>query len=183
MLDNGLTLNEINSIAKHIEDFNDLSDIDKYIKNKSFVVAYLYNEVLFGVYDNGIFEFYENKDININHLKRMRVFNKEEELYIWNSNGKLTGRYRNDTEGEKTDVVQVNQVILGTTYKYVNGYTILKEKIGSKITLPGSWIANEDKRRVAIKVRHYIEYLNGYQSSYYDSRFLEFVQLPIEGGK
>lgn len=181
MYNNGLILNTTNSRTENMEIIG-INDFGKYIKDKSFVIAYLDNEVLFGTYNNGVFEFHKNKYIELEYLKRLRIFNKNEELHIWYSNGKLIGRYRTDTEGEETDFIEANQVIFGTKAQYENAYTILTEERGVQVVLPGEWEADSNKKRVAIKTRHYIEYLNGYQASYCDSRFVDFVQLPIKGG-
>jgi len=86
----------------------------------------------------------------------MRIFNQDEELRLWRSEGKLKGRYRADNEGEETDFIEANQVLYGTKAEYRNNYTILTEQRGMKITLPGNWMADNKKLRVAIKTRHYI---------------------------
>lgn len=178
MHDNGLTLINIKSKAEKVE-INTIDDIKNYIKNNSFVVAYLDNEVLFGNYNNGEWLFYQNKFIDLKYLKRIRIFNKDEEVHIWYSNGKLQGRYRTDVEGEETDIIEVNQVIFGTNFQKHGNYTILTEERGVQVILPGDWQVDNKKNRVAVKTRYYIEYLNGYQASYCDSRFVEFVQLPL----
>ncbi len=183
MKNNGLTLKKIKSTTKTNITIDSLDNIKDYVKEKSFVVAYLDNEVLFGKYENGVFDFFENKVIKINFLKRLRVFNQVEELHIWKKNGKMIGRYRKDGEGEDVDVIESNQVIFGTDFEYLDGYTLLKEQRGTNLVLPGKWEANNNSKRVAVRTRHYIEYINGYQASYCDSRLVDFVQLPLNGGE
>ncbi len=183
MKNNGLTLKKIKSTTKTNITINSLDEIKDYIQEESFVVAYLDNEVLFGKYENGKFVFFNGRVIDINFLKRLRVFNQREELHIWRIDGNLQARYRKDGEGEDTEVIESNQVIFGTDFEHLGDYTLLKEQRGTNVILPGKWEADNNKKRVAVKTRHYIEYLNGYQASYCDSRLLDFVQLPLNGGE
>ena len=178
---NGLNLKSMPSSVKQITEFEKLDDVSNYIKNDSYVVAYLDNEVLFGVYNNSEFEFPNNKKVVFEYLKRIRIFNETEELHIWFSKGKLKGRYRKDEEGNETDIVEANQVVYGT--KYESDDMTLIENRGTKIVLPNKFVVDEKKNRVAIKTRHYIKYLNGFQASFCDARFVRFVQLPENGGE
>ncbi len=177
---NGLTLTKTKSMAKVGLIFDDLESIKQYIKDQSDVIVYLDNEVLIGQY-NGNFSFYGNKTIDKQFVKRMRIFNQNEELYLWRDKGKLIGRYRKDSEGEEIDFIEANQVIYGTKAEYEDGCTILTEQRGTKIVLPGKWKANNKKSRVAIKTKHYIGYQDSCQATYIDARFVKFIQLP-EGG-
>jgi CRISPR-associated protein (TIGR03984 family) len=180
---NGLTLLKTKSEIKTSLVFDELDMIKYYIKTESSIVAYLDNEVLIGKYNQG-FDFFENQQIEKKFIKRLRIFNKNEELNIWRSQGTLKGRYRTDEKGEKTDFIEANQVLYGTNFEIGDKYTIISEPFrGIKIILPGKWQANNGQKRVAIRTRHYIGYLNEYQATYIDARFFDFVQLPIKGEK
>lgn len=179
-VENGLKLKKIKSSVKTNIEINELEDIENYIRYDSFAVVYLDNEVLIGKYKRG-FSFYEDKVIEKRFIKRMRIFNCNEEFLLWRSNGILKGRFRTDDEGDDIDCVEANQIIFGTDVEYKNDHTILTEQRGTKIIIPGIWKANNNKLRVAIQTRHYIGYKYDYQASYIDARFVEFVQLPKGG--
>ncbi len=179
---NGITADKIKSCAKTCLIFDDLDEVKNYIETKSYVVAYLYNEVLFGRYDNG-FSFPENRKIESRFVKRLRIFNADEELHIWRSKGILKGRHRIDNKGIGTDIIEADQVLFGTKAETCDGYTILTEQRGTKILIPGDWKADAKKIRTAIRTRHYIDYKYGYQATYVDARFVKFIQLPKGRGK
>ncbi|MFW0884778.1 CRISPR-associated protein Csx19 [Candidatus Acidulodesulfobacterium sp. H_13] len=181
-IENGLKWTSIKSSTKTKLILEDIKEIKGYIKGESNVVAYLDNEVLIGRYD-GNFSFPEDKRIEKRFIRRLRIFNKDEELHLWRSNGRLNGRYRSDSEGEETYAIEANQVIFGTKAEICNEYTILTEQRGTKITIPGKWETDNKRMRVAIKTRHYIGYKNGYQAAYVDVRFVKFVQLPLMEGE
>ncbi len=181
---NGLSLQHIKSESKHIDNINSLEDIKNYIKKESDVVAFLDNEVIIGRYERERFKFPEQKNIEFKYINRMRIFNENEELHIWRSNGIIKGRYRSDGDGNETDIVESYQVISGTTAKKPDDYTrLIEEKKGIELLIPGEWKADDKETRVALKTRHYIEYLQGYQASYSDARMVNFVQMPKKGVK
>ena len=160
-----------------------LDDIKKYITKGASVVAYLDNEVLVGTYSDGNFKFYNNKTISLEFIQQIRIFNENEELFLWRSNGKLKGRKRIDVEGDETDVIDANQVLFGTAIEKLDGdYACLSEKRGMEIVLPDNgYIVDDKKERVAIKTRNYISYTDNWQATYTDVRFVKFIQLPEEG--
>jgi len=180
---NGLLFKKIKSHPIRIDSIENIDIISDYIQNNSYVVAFMDNEVIFGKYKDQKFEFPKNQNIELKYVNRMRIFNEKEELHIWRSKSEYRGRYRNDEDGESTDIVEADQVLSGTRTVQENGNTVLTEEMGTRFVLPGKWQADDKKQRVAIKTRHYIDYFNGYQASYCDSRFVKFVQLPIKGGK
>ncbi|HDL01099.1 MAG TPA: TIGR03984 family CRISPR-associated protein [candidate division Zixibacteria bacterium] len=181
-ISNGLISNTTKSMVKTISDFDSFDMIKHYIKSRSDVVAYLDNEVLIGKY-NQAFIFPENKEIKIRFVKRLRIFNQNEEFHIWRSSAGLKGRYRMDGDGKNTDFIESHQVLYGTKSECneKDNYTVLSEQNGAEIVLPGKWMADNNRERVAIRTRHYIDYKDGYQATYVDARFMEFVQLPKGG--
>jgi CRISPR-associated protein (TIGR03984 family) len=67
----------------------------------------------------------------------MRIFNKNEELFLWRSNDTLKGRHRKDMEGKVTWLVEADQVLWGTEAKALdNKYSEITEKRGTKLVLP-----------------------------------------------
>jgi CRISPR-associated protein (TIGR03984 family) len=209
-INNGLNLINIKSrVVQNIE-METLDNISKFVnKNnkESFVVAYLVNEIMIGKFIDNKFVFHENKHIDdVKFLKRLRIFNPEEELLLWRDHNLLKGRYRMDMiagaintlaqndSAQDCSCVEAYQVLFGTKVldnkddnrKDVNdlkdvaeNFTTIYEERGTKITLPGTWKVNNRKDRVALQTRHYIDYFDGIQATYADARFVNFVQLPI----
>ncbi len=194
---NGLKMKEISSQAFPVSAFGDLDnkqlstildEINKktplsFIRKEAegevaFVVAYLDYKVLIGKYVNGSFTFINSEQVEPKFIQRIRIFNNDEELMLWRSEGKLKGRYRKDNDGDKIDVVDNNQVIFGTKVEEINGYSKLTEERGTEIFIPfKDVILDENKKedRVKIKTRNYIGFNEIHQATYVDSRFGEFV--------
>jgi len=192
---NGLRLLEnIKSEVTYLGEIENLFDAAKeHIQKKSSVVLYLDYEVKIGEFENGSFRFFNEDSFDPKYVQRLRIFNKDEELYIWRSGDKIFGRLRKDGEGEETTIVDVNQVLFGTKAVHENGWTRLWEERGTFLIIPGEFEADEHKKRVALRTRNYIEYMEvksfpkvretmlaPQQATYRDCRFVEFVQLPKE---
>ncbi len=173
---NGLIIKTLNSKVELIKEITSLDEIKGIIKNDSFVIAYLDYKVLIGKYSNGGFAFYNNEQLEIDHLQRIRIFNNIGELMLWRSEGKFKGRYRNDNDGEAIDVVDNDQVLFGTKALEINGYTKLTEERGTEIILPLIGLnVDAGKNRIKIKTRNYIGFNEVHQATYIDNRFVEFV--------
>jgi CRISPR-associated protein (TIGR03984 family) len=192
---NGLELKEISSQAFPVSAFDELDNkqlstiLDEINKKTplsfirkgagvAFVVAYLDYKVLIGKYTNGSFPFFNNEQIEPKFIQRIRIFNQNEELMLWRSEGKLKGRYRKDNDGNKIDVVDNDQVLFGTKAEEINGYTKLTEERGTEIIIPFKDIildGNKKEDRIKIKTRNYIGFNEIHQATYIDSRFVEFT--------
>lgn len=174
----------VNSSVEKIDFSDNLPEIlnTKLSGEKYNVVAYLDYEVKIGFCTKDKdynFIFSDNSKIDTKYIQKIRVFNKNEELYLWRSNNSLKGRIRKDSIGTSTEYLDVEQVIFGTDNKSNNDFITLSEsKRGIKITLPDNGFeVNEKEKRVAIKTRNYIDYNEIFQATYKDCRFVEFVQL------
>ncbi len=180
-VNNRLSLNQIKSESKPLEydGTKGLKDlISKEISDKSFIVAYLDNEVLIGTYENGNLDFYQNKAIDPKFIQRLRVFNKDKELLLWRTNNGFKGRYRKDGDGDEIDVVDAEQVLFGTDKENLGNFTKLFEKRGTEIILPFTELDVKDKiegKRVFIQTRNYIDYNKAHQATYVDCRFMGFT--------
>jgi len=95
----------------------------------SFVVAYLDYKVLIGKFTNGSFSFFNNETIEPNILQRIRIFNKNEELLLWRSEGILKGRYRKDDDGVEVWAVDNYQVLFGTNYPKNNPPVLIQQQL------------------------------------------------------
>lgn len=176
----GLKLIEIKSIPTRFDAVDNIADLlTNDLKADAKVVAYLDYKVLIGTCKNGTICFHNDVPLDLSFVQRMRVFNKDAELFVWRTEDGLRARLREDREGTTVDVVEATQVLFGTRSKPLDGFTKLKEDRGTEIILPGGFILDEknDKKRVAVKTRNYIDYPSG-QATYVDCRFVDFVTLP-----
>jgi CRISPR-associated protein (TIGR03984 family) len=180
---NCLQLNEIKSNEPGLEKVNDPME---YIKNKfqedGFVVAYLDYKVLIGRYLKAQKKplFYKNVSFEPQFLQKIRVFNRDKEVFIWRTEDGFKGRLRVDEQGKGTFVVDANQVLWGTkAEKKTNDFTILTEERGTELILPLPFSElediNDEKNRVFLKTRNYIGDNDIGQATYVDSRFLGFA--------
>ena len=152
-----------------------LNDIQEHINTDSYVVVYLDYKVLIGKYSNGSFSFYRNEQIELKYIQRMRIFNKDEELMMWRSEGKQKARLRKDIVGTQSWVVDSKLVLFGTSAEKDGDYSILTEERGTEIILPFTDIAINDKyNRAIIKTRNYVDFNEQDIAGYIDCRFVDF---------
>ena len=189
-MSDGLKLCNTNTMVEKVEINSEvISRIKVLFREKSYIVAYHVNEVLFGTIEENEFNFPDEKQIEVDYLLQLRVFNKNKELYLRKKKNLFVGRLRTDNdkdvnENKKIQYVEANQIILGTQSKNIDGkYTVLTEaKLFHKgIRIPDIVTNISEKKRLAIKTRNYIGYNGALQAEYIDSRFVEF-SLVEEGG-
>ena len=151
--------------------------------NKGLCVAYLDHVVLVGKYDGEDFHFYQNEKLEPKFIQKMRLFDRNQELYLWKKNDNcFTGRLRIDGTGEETDMVEARQVLWGTKSKPCGDFTEISEDRGTKIILPFKDIEigseKDPKDRICILTRNYVSYKSNSsyeQAGYNDCRFVAFV--------
>ena len=169
-----ITIESKESLLKQINDHFDQA--------KAFVL--FKDKALFGMFKNDELSFSENYDLKLKMIEEMRVFNDEKELYLYRKNNALFARLREDSEtgnGEEREYVISKIALWGTEAKKLeNNWTRLSEDRGITLTIPFVPEKKVDEHHpVFIVVHSYIEYLNGVQASYCDSRFVRFT----EGGE
>jgi len=175
---NGLNMDEIESSVITGLIIKNLNSIKEYINSESFVVAYLDYKVIIGTYKNGNFNFYNDEQIDLESIQRIRIFNEDEELMLWRSDGLLKGRLRKDNVGLKCCIVDNNQILFGTRTESLNGYTLLKEDRGTEIIIPFQNFVMDEKikgDRVKITTRNYVDFNEIHQATYVDCRFIGFT--------
>lgn len=173
---NGLIMLNLNSTAEPVKPISDLNEIKNIIKTDSFVIAYLDYKVLVGRYTNGSFSFYDDEQIKLEFIQKMRIFNKTEELLLWRNAGSLIGRLRRDSEGEEVFAVDNEQVVFGTHSENLVDYSLLTEERGTELILPFNNLSVDEKRnRVKVKTRNYVEFNKIHQATYVDNRFVDFT--------
>lgn len=181
---NGLSMKTINTLCQYDNNSWDnteeiISFLNSYISQNenTYFVAYLYNTVLIGNFKS-VFQAY-NKHISNDLLINLRVFNENEEVYIWKQdNNTFSWRYRKDSNGEQVYVVDVKQVIWGTTAEQKeSGWSRLYEKRGIELIVPIEQSKVDDKKnRLKILTRHYIDYNEIGQAGYSDTRIVKFIK-------
>ncbi|MFN3739310.1 MAG: CRISPR-associated protein Csx19 [Thermodesulfovibrionales bacterium] len=173
---NGLILKEINSRVETFSFKNGLKDfISEHFKEDGLIVTYLDYAVLLGYFREGKWLFYNNSDIEERYLQRLRLFNNKKELYIYRTPEGFRARLRVDEEGERTYVVDAEQLLWGTRAEKLGDFTKLTEDRGTTLIVPMKDISvDKKKKRLFLKTRNYIGYTPFHQATYIDCRFIEF---------
>lgn len=174
---NGLKLYEIKTKTEPISEISALEETMRHFNEDGYVVAYLTYGVYVGRYKNREFEFYEKLELNPDFIIRLRIFNENQELYIWKTGNKLSGRLRIDTDGSSTPVIDAYQVLWGTDKKELkDGWTRIFEERGTELILPFFDITvDNSKKRLFLKTRNYIDFHSHiYLATYIDCRFVGF---------
>lgn len=181
-LDNGLSMFEVTSITDCFE--INYNDVQKSLSQKfivdGFYIAYLDYKISIGRFQGGNCLSLEGVDFQ--YLIKLRVFNEEQELFIWRNGLGFNGRFRKDGDNSKENnskYVETDLVLFGTRHgKVIDNFSHIHEDRGTEIVLPEIDILktiDDKKNRVKIKVRNYIGYTKNYQAEYIDSRFIKFT--------
>lgn len=192
MKDNGLIYNRLKSKSNPI---NIKSDDDILINapTNAWFIAYLFHRVVIGKVQNKKFIYYNQseKDVTISNIQKLRIFNKDSELFIWRTSiGEYKSRLRIDNEGLEHEVIDARQILFGTVANPIKDgspYSCLTEKRGTEIILPLSELKINDSEinnfngRLCIHTRSYIGFIeNTGQATYEDVRFVEFEKYKEE---
>lgn len=181
---NGLKLSNIDTevilTERQVKSWEDLQRIvDEYIQS-GYVIAYLHYKVLIGKVKDKVLAFYRGETFDPKYLLKLRAFNEEKEVYLWRrTEGEFHVRFRIDGKGSKTDVVDAEQILWGTSSRVLgDGWTLLSENRGVELILPGNFEAFKDdkgEKRVKLKTRHYVGYNELGQAGYVDCRFMNII--------
>ncbi len=193
MNNNGLRYKIRKTSSKPVKITGD-EDILMNVPDNGWFIAYLFHRVVIGRIRNGKFEYYQDvknlNDVTLSNLQKLRVFNKDTELFVWRTNlGGYKARLRNDNNGVEQGTVDAWQVLFGTEANPTNdnNYSVLTEKRGTEIILPLSDLGikeseiNDKKGRLCVHARSYIGFIEDTgQATYEDVRFVEFVKYQEE---
>ena len=184
---NGLKYSKIETISTTYVISSEAEIFEIAPAENAWFIAYLFHRVVIGRVVNNQFVYYKqaNNDVTLSNIQKLRVFNKDAELFVWRTNqGKYKARFRKDGEGQEQGVVDARQVIFGTEAKPVKDfetYSCLTEKRGTEIILPLNDLGimdskiNDGKGRLCVHTRSYIGYIEDIQATYEDVRYVEFV--------
>lgn len=184
---NGLKFATKKSETKPFENlsFSDYESFKLQIKdifgqNNGFCVVYLDYKVLIGKYSEGKFKFYNDDIFKPKYIQKMRIFNINQELYLWRKNGEeFRCRLRIDGSGIETDVIDACQILWGTKAESLGEFSkIFEEDRGTELILPLKDISVDNgQNRVHIRTRNYISYGDNDQAGYEDCRFVGFKYI------
>lgn len=180
---NGLELVTLQSKADpvaHIAGQELYATLAEKLIHRAFVVAWLDYKVEIGLWDGSKLGFHDDTNLDLKYVQRMRVFNSEQELHVWRTNGVWKCRLRQDGEGEDVEAVVAHQLLFGTRgERLLPQYARIEEDRGTKLVLPLANVAFDDKgmlkERVFIKTHNYIKLNAVYQATYFDCRFVAFT--------
>jgi len=145
---NGLKLAKLYSKVTIFNDIklNELkTNIFNIFNNKSFIAAWLDHKVLIDKFSPEDSDFFNNQSFDFKHIKQMRIFNKEQEFFVWRVKRDFKARLRKDSfdeiqDAEKKIVVIAKQALFGTDFgeeiKDNINYTKIKEARGTELILP-----------------------------------------------
>jgi len=165
------------------------SNIEDLIKNRikdGLIIGWFYQEVLFGEIRNGNINFYNNKQPNYEkNLIRVRIFNENEEFYLWKKNGKWHYRYiKEDNDGDNFEVIDAEQVMFGTkSGNNIGGFVKISEERGIEYFVPSKVLNNRNlgrNKRLVLKTRNYIKYNKIGQAGFVDSRFVKIYVMDVK---
>lgn len=164
----------INSSYTVFKDLNDIKDIIEIFSGESYVVAYLDYKVLIGKLSEKKIFFFNNENIDLKYLIKIRLFNQDKELFCWRKNNLFDGRLRIDMKGSEIDVIDASQILVGTKSKILdNQYSLLSEDRGRELIIP----TIIKKNRASLITRNYIGYTNNMLATFIDCRFLDFIEM------
>ncbi len=181
----------IEKIEREITGWGELvNTLTEHFPKNGYIVAYLHYKVLLGKLIGGKPKFFKNETFNPKYLLKLRAFNENQELFIWQHEEYFfKGRLRIDGEGHGENegcknIVEVEQVLWGTDCKALDdGWVCLFEKRGTELIFPpevkvrGNML--NPKNRLKIKTRYYIGYNDMGQAGYEDCRFVEFTGTEV----
>ena len=162
---------------------NVLAVVNEYMKQEGRVITWSVHEVKWGYYKQGGFQFSDGTtDVDLAYLQDMRIFNDVEELRLTVQHGEILYRYISDEVGESVSYVDSTSRLIGENnagYSEINrveGFTYLVDT-GRKLSqiIPVS----TSKPYYYLTTRNYIGYLDNYQASYTDYRYVKIVDKEV----
>ena len=162
---------------------NVLSTAKDFMKYDGRVIIWSVHEVKWGYYRQGGFLFSDGTtDVDLAFLQDMRIFNDVEELRLTTQHGEVLYRYISDELGEPVSYVDSTSRLIGENnaeYSQLNrieGFTYLVDT-GRKLSqiIPVS----TSKPYYYLTTRNYIGYLDNYQASYTDYRYVKILDKEV----
>lgn len=148
---------------------------------EGFLVAWLFHALVFGRVENGqiVFPGFSDAGVLDKFLIRVRLFNQDQEVYLYRSSNVVAGRFREDFRDEQlapedsteTLVKDLDGVLLGRARKDLNGsWMTVSSQRGSRFVVPVEWTSDEHFR-LRVHLRYYIGYVN-HLAGFVDQRII-----------
>ena len=152
---------------------NVLSTAKDLMKYDGRVITWSVHEVKWGYYRQGGFLFSDGTtDVDLAFLQDMRIFNDVEELRLTIQHGEVLYRYISDEVGESVSYVDSTSRLIGENnagYSEINRGRKLSQIIPVSTSKPYYYLTT----------RNYIGYLDNYQASYTDYRYVKIVDKEV----
>jgi len=155
---------------------------------KASTLVTMHHGICLGIYENGEFVMPASLPLQPEHLRSVRVFDRDSECYVWKSSMDSEDIFRlrirqdeEDHNGEQ-EAIEASQLLWGTRLEECpedSNWKILKEERGielrvHKSLIPASFTVNKSNRLWLI-TRNYIDYTPVGQAGYVDCRFVSIV--------
>lgn len=152
------------NLKKDKYEFKSYEDLLQDVKKYDYVIIYKLDCV----------KILKSSDVdNLDELLELRAFNEEGELHIIVDGERVIGRTITDGVGEEHEYVDETHLLWGEAKQYKDGYTLLSEDRGNKLSVP---FEVENGKRAFIVVRNY---LSNTQFAFDDYRMVKFITREV----
>lgn len=132
-----------------------ISKINENNMEKAYVIAYFYNKVCVGFFEDN--DIYFNDTVNYDFLTQIRIFNKEKEIiYVFNEDTESFDFSIVEDENNE-DVLDEYMMISGNKIKSKNNSFTTITQIGKCVDLPFEVNEEEVKNGIRLVVRNYFK--------------------------
>jgi CRISPR-associated protein (TIGR03984 family) len=185
MKDNGKNVLKVSPIKTNVthgtcSEQTVFDTISKQLQGTSYSAFFMMDHaVCIGKYTNNTFILPPGLSFEPVYLIGLRIFNCEEELYIWRlSNQELGYRHRDEVsmQGEEAEVIDAAHLLWGSVASFNgdNEWVILKDSRGIELIIPAE--GYQIGSRVLLKTRNYIKDNPLGQYGYVDCRFMKLIR-------
>lgn len=148
---------------------------------RAFFVAWQMNGIVWGRWQDGQLALAAGGALNLQYIEELRVFNETAEIHLCRRDGKLQGRFINDTVGNPIKFVDSFSRLWGEKERVENGYITLVDK-NRKLTMTVPCDDEGEGLWYGLVTRNYIGINETtYQAGYTDYRYVGITSA--EGGK
>jgi CRISPR-associated protein (TIGR03984 family) len=160
--------------------------IKEHFKGKTAATIVMMNHgVCLGTFEDGKLLLSASQPFQPEHLRSLRVFDQDCECYVWKSSmddeDVFRLRIRLDVEEENggLDAVEARQLLWGTHLAEGDdkGWNVLTEKRGIELRIHSTLIPEDahidERNRLWLVTRNYIDYTPAGQAGYVDCRFVK----------
>lgn len=162
---------------------NVLSTAKEFMKHDGLVITWSVHEVKWGYYKQGAFQFSDcTTDVDTAFLQDMRIFNDVEELRLTVQHGEVVYRYISDESGEPVKYVDSMSRLIGENnagYAQLNRVEDFTYLIDTGRKLSQIIPISTSKQYCYLTTRNYIGYLENYQASYTDYRYVNIADKDV----